>query len=107
MLLAKIHFDSAIMFTKLFFNDCTLNENLFLICNIFRSKANVLGRLAKISENALSKTGVYLQTGRGETLQTGIIRVNCVDCLDRTNTAQFALGKCALAIQVGGHETNF
>ncbi|XP_073975881.1 polyphosphoinositide phosphatase FIG4 [Rhodnius prolixus] len=66
------------------------------------SKANVLGRLAKISENALSKTGVYLQTGRGETLQTGIIRVNCVDCLDRTNTAQFALGKCALAIQLSG-----
>lgn len=34
------------------------------------------------------------------TLQTGIIRVNCVDCLDRTNTAQFAIGKCALGYQV-------
>lgn len=34
-------------------------------------------------------------------LQTGIVRVNCVDCLDRTNTAQFALGKAALAFQVG------
>lgn len=32
--------------------------------------------------------------------QTGIIRVNCVDCLDRTNTAQFALGKCALGFQL-------
>ncbi|KAK9499830.1 hypothetical protein O3M35_002791 [Rhynocoris fuscipes] len=64
------------------------------------TKANVLGRLAKIAESVLSKTGVYMQTTRGESLQTGIIRVNCVDCLDRTNTAQFALGKCALSIQL-------
>ncbi|KAF7992786.1 hypothetical protein HCN44_005130 [Aphidius gifuensis] len=34
------------------------------------------------------------------TLQTGIIRTNCVDCLDRTNTAQFAIGKCALGYQL-------
>ena len=32
--------------------------------------------------------------------QTGIIRVNCVDCLDRTNTAQFAIGRIALAHQL-------
>ncbi|XP_076064117.1 polyphosphoinositide phosphatase FIG4 [Oratosquilla oratoria] len=32
--------------------------------------------------------------------QTGVVRVNCVDCLDRTNTAQFSLGKCALAFQL-------
>eukprot|EP00731_Ephydatia_muelleri_P032040 Em0023g547a len=32
--------------------------------------------------------------------QTGILRVNCVDCLDRTNTAQFIAGKCALGYQL-------
>ena len=32
--------------------------------------------------------------------QRGVVRTNCVDCLDRTNTAQFAIGKCALAFQV-------
>ena len=32
--------------------------------------------------------------------QHGVVRTNCVDCLDRTNTAQFAVGKCALAFQV-------
>ncbi|XP_057307626.1 polyphosphoinositide phosphatase-like [Hydractinia symbiolongicarpus] len=32
--------------------------------------------------------------------QTGILRVNCVDCLDRTNTAQFMVGKCALGFQL-------
>ncbi|XP_048577491.1 polyphosphoinositide phosphatase-like [Nematostella vectensis] len=32
--------------------------------------------------------------------QTGVLRVNCVDCLDRTNTAQFMAGKCALGFQL-------
>ena len=32
--------------------------------------------------------------------QTGVLRVNCVDCLDRTNTAQFIAGKCALGYQL-------
>lgn len=36
----------------------------------------------------------------GQSLQNGIVRVNCVDSLDRTNTAQFALGKTALAFQL-------
>lgn len=35
--------------------------------------------------------------GRG---QTGVLRTNCVDCLDRTNTAQFMVGKCALGYQL-------
>eukprot|EP00095_Tigriopus_kingsejongensis_P006225 maker-scaffold301_size216225-snap-gene-0.18 protein:Tk06225 transcript:maker-scaffold301_size216225-snap-gene-0.18-mRNA-1 annotation:"polyphosphoinositide phosphatase isoform x2" len=33
-------------------------------------------------------------------LQAGIVRTNCVDCLDRTNTAQFVVGKCALGLQL-------
>ncbi len=33
-------------------------------------------------------------------LQTGLARTNCVDCLDRTNTAQFVMAKVALALQV-------
>ena len=32
--------------------------------------------------------------------QTGVLRVNCVDCLDRTNTVQFMAGKCALGYQL-------
>ena len=32
--------------------------------------------------------------------QTGVLRVNCVDCLDRTNTAQYIVGKCALGHQL-------
>ncbi|KAJ3090387.1 phosphatidylinositol-3,5-bisphosphate 5-phosphatase, partial [Physocladia obscura] len=33
-------------------------------------------------------------------LQTGIVRTNCIDCLDRTNAAQFMLGKYALGLQL-------
>ena len=33
-------------------------------------------------------------------LQHGVVRANCVDCLDRTNAAQFVLGKTALAHQL-------
>lgn len=79
---------------------------------------NVMKKLAKIAYDAIQRTGIFqnfdpyyqhksefvvgkpnLIDGRGR-VQTGIIRVNCVDCLDRTNTAQFALGKCALGFQL-------
>ncbi|TKR96054.1 hypothetical protein L596_010131 [Steinernema carpocapsae] len=33
-------------------------------------------------------------------LQTGVSRTNCVDCLDRTNVAQFGIGKVALGCQL-------
>ena len=33
-------------------------------------------------------------------LQSGVSRTNCVDCLDRTNVAQFGLGKAALGFQL-------
>ncbi|GAC98907.1 hypothetical protein PHSY_006502 [Pseudozyma hubeiensis SY62] len=33
-------------------------------------------------------------------LQQGVARVNCVDCLDRTNAAQFVIGKAALGHQL-------
>lgn len=32
--------------------------------------------------------------------QNGVVRTNCIDCLDRTNAAQFVIGKCALAHQL-------
>lgn len=33
-------------------------------------------------------------------LQTGICRTNCIDCLDRTNAAQFSIGKKAFGHQL-------
>ncbi|OJJ37592.1 hypothetical protein ASPWEDRAFT_39314 [Aspergillus wentii DTO 134E9] len=36
----------------------------------------------------------------GLQLQNGIARTNCIDCLDRTNAAQFVIGKLALGHQL-------
>lgn len=85
-------------------------------------EANVLQKLSDISFRAVKNTGIfhnqqsyYSQTLRpsslvndmkgfvdkcGTSTQTGVLRVNCVDCLDRTNTAQFAISRCALAFQL-------
>lgn len=82
-----------------------------------KTNANVMGCLAGIARSCVSKTGLFQNTppyfaqksstivGKHKTLknmtyQTGIIRTNCVDCLDRTNTAQFAIGKCVLGYQL-------
>ncbi|OAD55220.1 Polyphosphoinositide phosphatase [Eufriesea mexicana] len=67
-----------------------------------RKTSNVMARLANIAHNAVLKTEIKVRQCFNKmcTLQTGIIRTNCVDCLDRTNTAQFAIGKCALGFQL-------
>ncbi|KAG8444675.1 hypothetical protein GDO86_009734 [Hymenochirus boettgeri] len=82
---------------------------------------NVLDRLNVIAESVVKKTGFFVSrpdpyccvlrpdekwnelggvVGSSGRLQTGVLRTNCVDCLDRTNTAQFMVGKCALAYQL-------
>ena len=33
-------------------------------------------------------------------MQSGVARTNCIDCLDRTNAAQFVIGKRALGHQL-------
>jgi len=70
-----------------------------------KADSNVMVRLGEIALRAVRKVGIYHSRGRrgGGQQQTGIIRTNCVDCLDRTNTAQFSVGLCALGFQV---ETN-
>ena len=46
-----------------------------------------------------SETQTYIQGVK----QTGLVRTNCVDCLDRTNTAQYVVAKAALGLQVKKH----
>ncbi|ETN60807.1 inositol 5-phosphatase [Anopheles darlingi] len=65
-----------------------------------RGKGNVMEKLAKIAETVIQQTGMFYHDDEQSQKQTGIVRVNCVDCLDRTNTAQFAIGKCVLAHQL-------
>uniref|UniRef100_A0A8C6T3R1 FIG4 phosphoinositide 5-phosphatase n=1 Tax=Neogobius melanostomus TaxID=47308 RepID=A0A8C6T3R1_9GOBI len=71
---------------------------------------NVLDRLGMIAENVVKRTGFFinrsefychtLRSSKGAACGCILITTNCVDCLDRTNTAQFMVGKCALAYQL-------
>ncbi len=51
----------------------------------------------------MSQTGFFrngsLWSGK-LSLQNGVARTNCIDCLDRTNAAQFVVGKRALGHQL-------
>ncbi|TNN18321.1 Polyphosphoinositide phosphatase isoform 1 [Schistosoma japonicum] len=78
----------------------------------------VLDELRPIIDNCVRRTGIHfsssaslpiseIQFEKHRTIgfnskQCGIIRVNCVDCLDRTNTAQFVIGRVVLAYQLYG-----
>jgi len=77
-----------------------------------------MNRLYDIAESCIEQTGIFQNfkplfcnenkkfnktfssKNSTSTRQNGIVRVNCVDCLDRTNTAMFVIGKCAFAYQL-------
>ncbi|KAK5121437.1 hypothetical protein LTR85_005270 [Meristemomyces frigidus] len=64
---------------------------------------DVIGSLEVIADDILNSTGFFHngETGYDEPqVQNGVARVNCVDCLDRTNAAQFVIGKRAFALQL-------
>ncbi|KAK3323540.1 SacI homology domain-containing protein [Cercophora scortea] len=64
---------------------------------------DVIGTLESIAEDVLNTTG-FFHNGDGHTspirVQNGVARTNCIDCLDRTNAAQFVIGKRALGYQL-------
>ncbi|KAL3708789.1 phosphatidylinositol-3,5-bisphosphate 5-phosphatase [Talaromyces marneffei ATCC 18224] len=64
---------------------------------------NVIDTLESIASDALPITGFFKNGDDKESglqLQDGVVRTNCIDCLDRTNAAQFVLGKKALGYQL-------
>jgi len=65
---------------------------------------DVIGTLEMIAEEVLQKTGFFRNGGPSiddaSTVQNGVARTNCIDCLDRTNAAQFVIGKRALGRQL-------
>ncbi|KAL6719106.1 phosphatidylinositol-3,5-bisphosphate 5-phosphatase [Lecanora helva] len=64
---------------------------------------DVIDTLDSIAEHVMSSTG-FFRNGSGRAcnlgIQHGIARTNCIDCLDRTNAAQFVIGKRALSHQL-------
>jgi len=64
---------------------------------------DVIGTLENLAEKVLCKTG-FFHNGDEDVdaprVQNGVARTNCIDCLDRTNAAQFVIGKRALGRQL-------
>lgn len=67
-----------------------------------KKNADVIGPLQAIAKNSLSLIGFFHNGALplDTKLQSGVIRTNCIDCLDRTNAAQFIICKEALALQL-------
>ncbi|RJE17127.1 Polyphosphoinositide phosphatase, partial [Aspergillus sclerotialis] len=64
---------------------------------------DVMATLEEIGGEILPNTGFFSNghdAPSGLRLQNGIARTNCIDCLDRTNAAQFVIGKRALGHQL-------
>lgn len=64
---------------------------------------NVLAAIEPVVKSALQSTGIFVASPHHDVLrQSGALRTNCIDCLDRTNVAQFAYGLYALELQLHG-----
>ncbi|KKK19164.1 hypothetical protein P175DRAFT_0487572 [Aspergillus ochraceoroseus IBT 24754] len=64
---------------------------------------DVIATLEEIAGDIIPKTGFFKNGHDAESglrVQNGIARTNCIDCLDRTNAAQFVIGKRALGYQL-------
>lgn len=65
--------------------------------------ADVLSTLGPVAKACLERTGLFCAARRSRKeglCQSGVVRTNCIDCLDRTNVAQFVLGLKALGTQL-------
>jgi len=74
--------------------------NLGVVPNILQARSDWIGTLESIAEKVLQKTGFFHNGDsnfNSPQIQNGVARTNCIDCLDRTNAAQFVIGKRALA----------
>ena len=79
-----------------------LSSSLSLEVLTFSSRdQDVIGTLESIADEVLKKTS-FFHNGDEEhaKVQNGVARTNCIDCIDRTNAAQFVIGKLALGHQL-------
>ncbi|KAI5961339.1 FIG4 [Candida theae] len=67
-----------------------------------KKNMDVITPLQNIAHGAINQIGIFHNgtTINSTRLQKGVIRTNCIDCLDRTNAAQFIICKEALTIQL-------
>ena len=66
----------------------------------FRCESTLLNRMLDHEESEPTSNKMSNTRGVRVIQQSGVTRTNCIDCLDRTNVAQFCLGLHALANQL-------
>ncbi|OAV99008.1 hypothetical protein PTTG_02445 [Puccinia triticina 1-1 BBBD Race 1] len=64
---------------------------------LFQSEEVVFNDDGEPEESGETQKSVYRSA---PLIQCGVCRTNCIDCIDRTNAAQFVVGKAALAHQL-------
>ncbi|XP_071737843.1 phosphatidylinositol-3-phosphatase SAC1 [Rutidosis leptorrhynchoides] len=66
------------------------------------SNTDIINHLMKEDKdlNHSQTTKKYNNSNKDPTFQSGVLRTNCIDCLDRTNVAQYAYGLTALGRQL-------
>ncbi|KAK9316417.1 SacI homology domain-containing protein [Lipomyces starkeyi] len=60
----------------------------------------VIEFLEEYADRILRTTKIFHNGAEPPSVQRGVCRTNCIDCLDRTNAAQFVMGKRALGYQL-------
>ena len=66
--------------------------------DIDNKKVNVENLEMRLGEGKVDANGKH--AAKPLMLQKGVLRTNCIDCLDRTNVAQYAYGLVALGYQL-------
>ena len=64
-----------------------------------------IAKLTTMAKRTLARTGLFCCTRRIDdnlciTYQAGVVRTNCIDCIDRTNAAQLAIANVVLEYQL-------
>ncbi|KAJ5239244.1 Polyphosphoinositide phosphatase [Penicillium chermesinum] len=98
-------FTTAINYLNQFLpEDKKLIYNAFDMSRAAKSRdQDVIQILEDIAGEIIPKTGFFkngYDVESGLQIQNGVARTNCIDCLDRTNAAQFVIGKRALGYQL-------
>lgn len=75
--------------------------------NLKLDKALFVSKIKTLAYYTLMKTGLFLCLNHSTSsheqyiqFQNGVIRANCVDCLDRTNSFQQLIGETILTVQL-------
>ncbi|KAL7670691.1 hypothetical protein ACOME3_005619 [Neoechinorhynchus agilis] len=96
------HFQKAVSYAQQFIPVNTIFYTHYDMSSGQRSEPGVFGKLDEISKYYVKQTGFFANLSPRKTpvFQRGITRVNCVDCLDRTNTAMYSIAKHAIGYQL-------